>query len=156
MIWRTSYSTRTAEFIDLPILSNSSRISDLDGTDLSELGDGIYVGGFGPTAYAQQQIWMKLLESRESSPSGPAEDFNILLISTTWTRAKRQEVESLLPPSKHSRVTLLTDPSRVWEAMIEPEGPTRAFAFILRDRVIRLLMVGPPTEEAWDEFQAAI
>jgi hypothetical protein len=36
--------------------------------------------------------------------------------------------------------------------LIRPDRPERSFAGILRDGAFDMLMVGIPTEEAWDRF----
>lgn len=140
MIWRTSYSTKSAENLDLP-----------NQSDPGALTDGVYVAAFDLAAHGQQQIWIKLLESDFTPDS-----YRLLLIKPAWSKSAKREAEEILPPSRLTKTIFATDPDSNWESLIQPDGPGRAFAFVIKDQRIKLLMVGPPTEEAWDEFKAAI
>ncbi len=60
------------------------------------------------------------------------------------------ELEAVLPPSQHGRIVVV--PAIEWLG----DHPDRVRAMVVQGRTARILMVGPPTEDAWDEFQAAV
>ena len=49
--------------------------------------------------------------------------------------------------------TIFSDHSFEWESLIKPDRPERSFAGFVSQGFLDPLMIGVPTEEAWDRFQ---
>lgn len=132
MLWRESYRPRVFEGQALP-----------DG-----VGDGILIGAFDLLAQREIGIWLRLI-----AEAFPALRPDVLLISPTWSAKQRKVAAATFPPSLLGSLRFLEDPEEQWRAAIQPDRPERSFAAIVREGVADLLMVGVPTEEAWDDFR---
>jgi hypothetical protein len=139
VIWRESYSTRVIECPVLPSLAGRN----LSAHSWSLLPGGSLVGGFSPEALVQMEIWCRLIGDRAVS----------VLLRSAWRHADFAEIQSLVPKSRWNR-TVLGEPDIAWRELIAPDSEGRAFAAINTSPA--LLMVGPPTEEAWERFSVEL
>lgn len=107
------------------------------GADLPELGQRkAVIGAVDDEAMIKAQVWIRLFAGE-----GRAEDWELASVgSRAW--------EYVLPPSLHERVIALEEWPQGWEfAEALPLGQTFCWS-----RAGQLLMVGLPTEEAWEEM----
>jgi hypothetical protein len=63
-----------------------------------------------------------------------------------------QPLEAVLPPSVFARTTV-SEPVADWRNLIHPDRPERSFAVLENGSTIEMLVVGPPTEDVWEEFE---
>ena len=110
----------------------------------------VILGGFDLRAQAEIGTWRKLIEGLE----GETTLLTIYLIDVV----KPADLDSLRAMTPKSRwvSTLISSTNEVWRDMIQPDCPQRSFAGRLQNGVIHPLMIGPPTEDAWDDFSEAI
>ncbi|CAN5463008.1 hypothetical protein BH11ARM2_BH11ARM2_18110 [soil metagenome] len=99
------------------------------------LPDGVYLGGFSPLAQSELGVWRRLFQSEGWG-------FSLLLFGAGW--------EAVLPASLLGlRFEGASEP--LWLGRISPDRPERSFAVVVRGGRARILVVGPPTEEVWEE-----
>jgi len=55
-----------------------------------------------------------------------------------------------VPPSRLSRFLRLDE---FWRSAVRQDRPERSFCAFVRDGVAVRTVVGPPTEEVWEEFE---
>lgn len=129
MLWREPYRTRILRKVAFP----------------SELEFAAVVGGFNLSSDVGRQVWGRLIQS----DFGGDARFGEIVLRPYWTPEERAELEAITPPSRLFRTRLLEDPGSSWRKLVQPNSEEQAFALI---QPLGLLMVGPPTEEAWEEF----
>ncbi len=136
MLWRTSYETTVIE------------ASTLAGLPLPEAREGTFAAviSFSPRHFQQREVWRRLFEAELPIPYfvgviGSAEDL--------------EQLKSSAPISQHEKLIRIEDEQGAWISLLGEDNKERAFAFVQREGTIVILMVGPPTEEAWDRFLAA-
>jgi hypothetical protein len=107
----------------------------------------VWIGGFGFRAVSDQGVWWRLMRSEFSS------DPNIfrVFIESRWSERKRREALAIIPPSEKVSTLLVSDDVN-WRAIVMPDKPERGFAAMIADKEIKRLVVGPPTEEVWEDF----
>jgi hypothetical protein len=137
------YRTKVGTSVDIPPLVGSH----LDGSPFVSDGVVVLLGAFSLKAIGEVSLWRKLLESRDTP-------FLIGLFRTGWADRQIEEVEACFPPSLHGQVILALDEADSWSTLVEVDKSSRAFAAVISGDRADVLMVGPPTEEAWDLFQA--
>jgi hypothetical protein len=145
VLWREPYQTR---------ISGNHLIPELDDIDSIRGGrnvssTAVWIGGFGFNAISDQGVWWRLFQ--EAFPGDPCV-FRAFILPK-WTTKKRMEAISVVPPSEHVSSLLISDPDYHWEKLVDPDKPERGFTAIVLPGTVDLLMVGPPTEEAWDQFR---
>lgn len=145
MIWREAYRTRSLGPVALPPLS----MLDLDGKAVAFEQPALIIGAFDPRAHREVELWSRLIGG---SFPGYDPSFRLYLGGTDTRR--REALAAIHPPSRHRQVRLAEDPDGAWRSLIEPDRPERSFGLIAVDGRSHRLMVGPPTEEAWEEFEA--
>ena len=119
----------------------------LDRSEGSAPFEGAMLGAFGPLAFAEIGVWRRLLE--EAYPERPVPT---VLVRPAWTVRERRKVADATPPGHHAQMLLADDPDGAWSEV----DLGRAFGAVVRGGVAAVLMVGLPTEEAWDLFQEAL
>ena len=146
MLWREHYNPRILSNTQMPEVE----FEWLKGETRS-IHNIVLVGGFGLAAVADQGIWLKLFD--EAFPGDP----NVFraYIATQWSFKNKRDAMAVVPPSQHGATLLITDPLHGWTDLVKPERVDRGFAAIVHEKTIKLLMIGPPTEETWDEFRDA-
>lgn len=92
----------------------------------------------GVAALPEFGLWTRLVES----DFGPDAWRGVLVGS-------RREFEDALPPSRLARCDFR-------ETVDLPNAPGRVLAGVWSPETLRCVMIGPATEEAWDEFSAAL
>lgn len=102
----------------------------------------IIIGGFGPSDLTDIEIWLRLGEQE----FGLANGWLTGLVQPSWPLGDVGLVSGIVPYSRHDKTCLITDPEREIEHLV---GLKRVFAYAASKR---LLMVGPPTEDAWERF----
>jgi hypothetical protein len=91
-----------------------------------------------PKAINEAHIWSRLFR----------EDALSLSFRVFFHPASMQE---LVPPSWLS-ATSFDSNAQIWLDLVKPDSEQRAFAVVTDGEWIKMLVVGPPTEEAWEEF----
>lgn len=147
MLWKTPYETRILRGVELPRLVGRT----LDNQDGAAPVEGAMLGAFGPFAGAELGIWRKLLEE-----AFPARKVPTVLVRAAWTERERRTLATATPPGLHPWTLLANDPDGAWAAAVGPDRAERAFGSVVRSGTAELLMVGLPTEEAWDHFQETL
>ncbi len=132
MIWRSGYATR--RMVDVPV--------DLDKS-------GVFLVAFTPLAHTELGIWMRLLDDA----FGP-ESYRICWITGGASKLER-DVRAMFPPSVLKKTDFLASSVSSWTEKFEVEDQKRVIALVCVDKLATLAMIGPPTEEAWDDFQSA-
>lgn len=99
---------------------------------------GIWIGGFAALALTEIEVWRRLI--RSEGHEAPVALFEV----------DPSTLRDALPPSRHAS-TFVLDESAAWRELIAPDRPTRSFAV-----APGLVMIGPPTEEAWEEFSGRL
>jgi hypothetical protein len=144
MLWRPAYETRELSPVECP--SVIARF--LSGEEFSPPDQCVLLGAFDPKAQAELGVWRRLIT--EAIPSTP-----ILTLFFLEDLKMEPSLRAMTPKSTWSAVALST-PSNDWIELIQPDRPERSFAGVLQDGIFQVLMVGPPTEEAWDRFLKAL
>lgn len=135
-----AYRTRVVPEIRLPL---EPPFRTLDGPrDLPEFL--VLIGVFDLRGLGEGELWRRLMAS-EFGDSAPV--FTALIASIAIG-----EAESAVPKSRHASTLLIDDPDGKWQSIAEPDRPERSFAAVVRGGLARPLMVGAPTEDAWDTF----
>jgi hypothetical protein len=143
MLWRQSYQTRIERDLCYPVAIVVS-------VDCSEpiKGKQVWIGGFGFNGLNEQEVWSKLFQS---DFHGDVRVHKVFIFESVGT-SELESIRALVAPSEVNQCLLIEDPSRSWYSIINPDHPGRGFAAIIEGDKIPLLMVGPPTEDAWEEF----
>ncbi len=147
MLWKTPYETRVLQGVALPRLEGRT----LDGQDGAAPVEGAMLGAFGPFAVGEIGIWRKLLEE-----AYPLRKVPTVLVRASWNERERRTLAIATAPALHPWTLLANDPSGAWSAAVGPDRAERAFGAVVRGGVASLLMVGLPTEEAWDRFRGEV
>ena len=126
MLWRTSYS---------PVVLRESEGTPLISESLA------LIGSFGLSASREVEVWWRLFE----------EDFAGEVVEMLITDGQEaQQFANLRPPSRNSRIRTSADVLTWKDALGDiPDG--RAFCALIQDGVAKIRVIGPPTEEVWDE-----
>ncbi len=143
MLWRESYSPVIRRNLTCPATQSVA----LDGL-VSKSSCEVWIGGFGFLAAADQGVWWRLFQS-DFRNDGRVKRVYIL---ESADPGEVQTALSLIPRSEVHRCLLVEDPNHFWSDLIEPDNPARGFTAIIENGSIPLLVVGPPTEEVWEEF----
>lgn len=143
MIWRVGYCTRELEAVVAPPF----RATTLDGILIDETFAGILMGGFDPRAQSELGIWRRLLEEADLG----VDCLTVLILESLGPKAEAA-VRAMVPQSQwHGfAIARCTDE---WIDLIQPDRPERSFAAMIRGGILNPLMIGIPTEEAWDRFK---
>ena len=144
MLWRPTYETRIRRGLALPRLEGRT----LDGSETATPTHGAFIGAFDPRAGAELGIWRRLLEEAGVSAL-------TVFVRTAWTPRESRALALATAPAQHPWTLLAEDPDGVWASVVESDRLERSFAAVVRAGVVDPLMVGLPTEEAWDEFREA-
>lgn len=148
MIWREPYATRIFEDLALPALGGES----LAGEPYRFEWPHVLVAGFAPISLIEQGVWIRLFGER--FPGAPWLATGV--IAAEWSGADRVRLAESVPPSRHPSTYMLQDPAGAWAQRLEPDQAKRAFAAFVAGSEVRLLMLGPPTEEAWERFAETV
>ncbi len=111
-------------------------------------GPEVWICGFGFAAIADQGIWWKLFQS---DFPGDLRTKRIFFVEQVTAEAE-QLAMSLVPRSEADQVQLYDDTDHQWRNIIQPDSEQRGFAVMIDNGRISIIMVGPPTEDAWEEF----
>jgi hypothetical protein len=146
MLWRQPYTQRVVR--DLPLPKHRVRYLD-DGSSQVFPVKYVLIGAFGLQSIADIGIWERL--SAEAFPS----DNRIFrgYIRKIWTPKDVKETTAMIAPSAQNQTLLIADAEDEWSKIVQPDSIERGFAAIISEGKIILLMVGPPTEETWDDFR---
>ena len=141
MLWREPYTTRTVE-ADWPPL----RLLNAKGEPLPVAPDFAVIGSFRARAMQQREVWRKLFEAELNLP------FHLVLVGHEPGSSEAKLWLGAMPPSVASSAAFLLEESHRWQELLAPEHEDQAFAALIKDGRADLVMVGPPTEEAWETF----
>ena len=147
MLWKPTYETRVLRGVTLHRLEGRT----LDGQDGAAPVEGAMLGAFGPFATAELGVWRRLIEE-----AYPAKRVPTVLVRAVWSERERRTLAVATAPSLHPWTLLANDPSGAWSGAIGPDRAERAFGAVVRGGVAELVMVGLPTEDAWDEFRRVL
>lgn len=132
MMWRASRPTVVRENVSLPY----------------EGADGILVGARDLSVLRDLAIWRRLIAT--GLPNVP---LFTLLIADTWTPKLRRTAGAAFSPSELSRISFVNDSDGLWAALTEGEA---LFVALVREGRGPLLILGAPTDEAWDRLEEAV
>lgn len=147
MLWKPTYETRI--LADIPLVRLVGRT--LDSQDGAAPVEGAMLGAFGPFASAELGVWRRLLHDAYPERAVPT-----VLVRTAWSERERRTIATATPPKEQPWTLLANDPDNSWSQAVSPDRAERAFAAIVKDGQAKLLMVGLPTEEAWDQFLGSL
>jgi hypothetical protein len=105
------------------------------------------IGAFDLAAMSEIGTWTKLFQSARI-------DSKLMFVGGERGFARVKEIESSFPPSRLADILMLDDSSGSWRELIQPDRIERSFALRLVRGFAEPLMIGAPTEEAWDLFQS--
>jgi len=131
--------------VKTPLLEGTS----LDGGLWTATGPVIIVGAFGLAAMSEIGVWTKLLDSAQF-------DSKFLLIARQSNSQLLKAIRTSFAPSRLADIVVAENNFDSWIQLIQPDRPERAFAAHIVNQVATTLMIGPPTEEGWDLFQAQL
>ena len=143
MLWRETYSPRVKRDLACPV----AQFVCLDGIP-SSVSSEVWIGGFGFLAAADQGVWWRLFQSDFRGDDRVRRVFIVDKVGT----ADLETALSLVPGSEARRTFMIEDPNHFWKELVKPDCPERGFAVIMSEGKVPLLMIGTPTEEAWEEF----
>jgi len=143
MLWRAGYSTRELGPVDTPAVAGVT----LEGVALPPELQGVFTAGFDLKAQAELGIWRRLL-----TEAHPNLRVSALLFLGEPGPKTLAAARSLFPRSLWADVSIV-ETSEAWLDVAKPDRPERSIAGIVAQGVIDPLMIGIPTEEAWDRFK---
>lgn len=148
MIWREAYETRVLEGGESPPVLGAS----LSGDDLRLHGPYVVVAGFELRSLTEREVWRRLIASAFGTP----EWFVDGVVAHGWNAQTLEHFRMVTPKALHRTTFALVDPAWEWHRLVQPDRANRSFAAVIAQGQARLLMVGPPTEEAWERFEREI
>lgn len=96
----------------------------------------VFIGSRSLDASREVEVWWRLFE----------EDFPGELLEVVPAELV-PDVFALRPPSRHSRIRVESSAAN----LAGLNEPGRAFCAVVQSGVAELMVIGPPTEEVWDE-----
>ncbi len=132
MIWRASRPTRFLENVALPY----------------EGPDGIVVGALDLAMLRDLAIWRRLVQT-----SLPDEPLSTLLIAEAWPPKAKRSAAAAFPPSDLEGIAFIADENQKWRTTL---GDDTLFLALVRKGQVPLLILGAPTDEAWDRLEDAV
>ena len=143
MLWRQHYETRILRDLRCEVIEGYNLNGGQNDQALQ-----VWIAGFGFDGVPLQGVWSRLFQSDFPKDQRIKKVF----IFPEIDEEVQQSVQSLAPPSQYDQTLLIADPSGNWSNLIQPNDQP-GFAAIVDGKHIHLLMTGPPTEDAWEEFQ---
>lgn len=149
MIWRAEYVTPYLEKVVLPVPTGES----LEGVpfDMNRLHTWTF--GFDLRSLVEQERWNRLLLAGGLPDVRSAQS---VVLPHPWDETMRATLAEITPRSRHGRTFALTEAEGALADLVEPDRPGRAYAAVLRRNIALVLFMGPPTEGAWEHFEATI
>ena len=146
MLWREAYNTWEGNPVPLPEIV----VSNINGDIISIDNPCVILGGFDLRASAEIGVWLKLIRSLATAPPS----LTVFLLDTN----SQHELEKLaaITPKSQWATTGIAKVNADWLRIIQPDRPGRSFAAYHHTAILNPLMVGLPTEEAWDRFQSRL
>jgi hypothetical protein len=147
MLWKQPYETKILRDLVCPVAS----IISLNGNPIVHSRQ-VWIAGFGFSATTDQGVWSRLFQS-----DFPQDDaiYKVFILDRKIEHGDFDIASSLYPPSQRAQCQLVEDNNNAWFNLVNPDSSERGFAAILEDDGrIPLLMIGPPTEDAWEEFSS--
>ncbi len=147
MLWRERYDTRVLYDVE------AAPITGLTLDSHSEtLSPGIIaLGTFSPEGYMGMGVWLRLIEAEYG-----LDPLRLVFFEEGWSLEEREEIGYVVPKSLQKQTLICSTGSAFWREIVQPDHPGRAFAALISQSGVKCLMIGPPTEERWDEFQLAV
>lgn len=146
MLWLESYETRVLRGERAPPLRGES----LEGLPFERPARFALLGGYGIESCAQSEIWRRLFTQRFGAAAGVV----LGTIRKGWSVEERALLRAIKPPSRQSATYCFFDETEEWERLLSPDPQGRAFAALVDGPTMELMMVGPPTEDAWELFES--
>lgn len=135
MLWRPEYQTVVLRGVELPEIAGSL----LSGGPWRSSESLITVIAPGVSDLRDLEIWWRLLASADLAQAS---------VAVFHSAESPDLLRSLLPPSRHPR-TATSEKLALWSAVVAQNAVLAAIP------LAGLAMVGPPTEDAWEEFEEA-
>jgi hypothetical protein len=148
MLWREAYSTRVLERAGCPPVEGAS----LTGEELRLAGPFVIVAGFDLRSMVEREVWRRLTTAVFGAHGWYLEG----VVAHGWNAQTLERLRMVTPREMHGSTYSLVDPAWEWHRLVQPDHAHRAFAAVVALGEIRLLMVGPPTGEAWERFEQEI
>jgi len=126
MVWRQAYQTFSSE----PSVS-------------TPFPDGQFLALFQPSALREIELWCRLFDSEN------------VLVKVFWLgpESEMPQLEVLVSPSRFKGwLCPTTEQKEQLTVLLADTSHAKAIAFVCLNHVMTNLMVGPPTEDAWDQF----
>ncbi len=145
MLWRESYSTRVLESPRIPALIGSN----LNGDSWDSNARIALAANFSLREMQQRDVWLRLFQAELEIPRA------LGVVLSEWSEKDLEQLRSATPRSRWPEVFAFTDSECAWKNLIEPDSPARVFALLVEQGQTNFVMIGPPTEEAWERFLTA-
>ncbi len=147
MLWRERYDTRVLHDVEAPPIAGVTLDSQSE-----ILSSGIIaLGTFSPEGYMGMGVWLRLIEAEYG-----LDPLRLVFFDEGWSAEEREEIGYVVPKSLQKQTLICSVGGAFWRETVQPDHPGRAFAALISNSGVRCLMIGPPTEERWDEFQLAV
>ena len=146
MLWRAKYSTWEPHAATMPPLEGIA----LDESPFKASGRFVVLGGFDLRAQAEIGVWKRLLAEAQ-----PGVRIWTVYLLESGRASKLTMVQSMTSKSEWP-TTVVAESTALWRELIQADRPERSFAGLVSGVVIDPLMIGVPTEEAWDRFRDSL
>ena len=138
MMWRQPYQTVIHRGVQKPLIRATSLLGQPFESDSYDL----IVGAVSMSSFADQDVYRRLF----------FEAFQPERFGQIFWGCSAAEVEQIIPGSRHAHCYLAPG-SHPFDEALGSLALDRAFAWVPK---AELIMVGPPTEDAWEKMMAAI
>jgi len=145
MLWRESYATRVLEEPRIPALVGLN----LSGETWDDDARIALAANFSLREMQQRDVWLRLFQAELEIP------YALGVVQTSWLDKELEQLRAAVPRSRWPEVFAFTDSESAWKSLIEPDSPARVFALLVEQGQTDFVMIGPPTEEAWERFLIA-
>ena len=123
----------------------------LTGIDVPIEVSGIVVAAFDVAALREFALWRRLVRT-----SLPDVALHSVLIAPSWSPRARRTLEAVFSPSDLGEIRVIEDPEGTWASRVGRQADEATFAAVVRGGVASLVVVGGPTDAAWDQIEAAV
>jgi hypothetical protein len=138
MIWRESYTTRILVDPNVPVLSS------VGGGE----GPAIIAASFATHSIIEQGVWWRLFQSDFRSFSSRF----LVFVQENDEKLDKEEIDAIVAVSDHEKIRYVEDLDQNLRRLCGTAEKTRGFAAIVTQNSVPLIMIGPPTEDAWEQF----
>lgn len=138
MIWREAYRPVVHKDFSAP---SPLKARSLVGAPVSDEEIQVLAGAVGLNAVPQLGVWQRLFAEDAQGIAGRFQ-------GTFIKKGQEEYLEASVPRSLHAE-TLLLEPDELWGRALQNEADAQTFCWC---RAPKLLVIGLPTEEVWEEI----